>query len=609
MKNKRGQVTIFIIIAIIIVAAVVLFLLLREKKTEISEISVDLQPPYTAFLGCLNDYTKIGIRILEMQGGYIELPEFEPGSSYMPFSNYLDFLGTNVPYWYYVTGNNIAKSQVPAKAEMEDQLARFIEEKINDCNLKSFYEAGYSINISKSNAEVDIKEDRVDVILNSNLYLSRLGESQEIKIHSVSVNSHLGKLYSSALNIYDKEQNDLFLEEYGIDVLNLYAPVNGVELTCSPLVWDAQKVFEEISVAIEANTQALKTKGGSDDYFYLDLGVEENVRFLNSKNWTSAYEVNPSEGQLLVSMPIGNQPGLGLLGFCYVPYHYVYNVRYPVLVQVYKDDEIFQFPMAVVILGNKAREPTEASSVEGQIIDFCRYKNTDVRVEVFDSSGRSIDADISYDCSGTTCYIGKTINGELYSKFPQCVNGRVIARADGFVETSKIVSTLKALTVEISMDKIYELDVDLLVDSRSYSGEAVVSFSSNTTIETILYPEQKTIRLSPDEYVVVVYVYDEANLDLGSSITEQCVEVPKGGIGGLIGLTEEKCFDIEMPESVVSKALSAGGRAQIYLLDSTLKGATSVRINAEGLPKPDTLEQLQNNYILFEDKFLDIDFR
>ena len=37
--------------------------------------------------------------------------------------------------------------------------------------------------------------------------------------------------------------------------------------------------------------------------------------------------------------PVGNQEGMGMLGFCYVAYHFVYDLAYPVLVQVYYEDE------------------------------------------------------------------------------------------------------------------------------------------------------------------------------------------------------------------------------------------------------------------------------
>jgi len=99
----------------------------------VSEIPASIEPVYTSFLACLEDDILTGVEILESQAGYITLPDFEPGSAYMPFSSQLNFLGNPIPYWYYVSGNNLQKEQVPSENDMEEQLADFIEQKIINC--------------------------------------------------------------------------------------------------------------------------------------------------------------------------------------------------------------------------------------------------------------------------------------------------------------------------------------------------------------------------------------------------------------------------------------------------------------------------------------------
>ena len=126
--GKKGQVTIFIIIAIVIVAGAVVFYIFKDSLIGV-DVPENFEPIYASFLYCLEGDTLVGIDVLESQAGYIELPEFEPGSEYMPFSSQLDFLGNPVPYWYYVSGNNIQKEQVPSKGEMESSLESFIEGK------------------------------------------------------------------------------------------------------------------------------------------------------------------------------------------------------------------------------------------------------------------------------------------------------------------------------------------------------------------------------------------------------------------------------------------------------------------------------------------------
>ncbi len=64
-----------------------------------------------------------------------------------------------------------------------------------------------------------------------------------------------------------------------------------------------------------------------------------------------------------------------------------------------------------------------------------------------------------------------------------------------------------------------------------------------------------------------------------------------------------------MPEQIVSNALAGGGQQNYYILDSELASSKEVEIRATSLPLPATLEQLQDNYVLFEDNGMDISFK
>src|SRR3989344_2116569 len=101
-RTKRGQVTIFVIVAIVIVVAVVGILYFRGNLNFFGGVPTELQPAYTNFIDCLEGDVNSGVDVLGSQGGYIYTDEleFKPGSTYMPFSSQLDFLGSNIPYWY-----------------------------------------------------------------------------------------------------------------------------------------------------------------------------------------------------------------------------------------------------------------------------------------------------------------------------------------------------------------------------------------------------------------------------------------------------------------------------------------------------------------------------
>jgi len=617
MKMNRGQVTVFIIIAIILITIVALFFAFRGEKIEVGNIPASLSPVYASFLSCLEQKTLVGVDILESQGGYIYVPDFEPGSDYMPFSSQLDFLGNPVPYWYYVSANNIQKQQMPSKKEMQAQLGAFVEERIRDCDYSDYYGAGVEIDLGTPLAKVSILGEEIEVDLKMGMGLTRGEDSVFVEDHKVLVSSKLGKLYDSAKLIYEEEQKNLFLESYAVDTLHSYVPVDGVEISCGPKTWNAEEVFDDLEKAIEANTLALKSSGAGNDYFVvkglsIDPGVE--VSFFNSRNWPHAFEVTPSESVMMLATPVGNQPGLGALGFCYVPYHFVYNVKYPVLIQVSSgiengQEEIFQFPVAVVLQGNNPRQPLigDASGIE--VPELCGYKNNRVRVNVFDNNLRSIDADVSYECFSETCYIGKSVDGSLDSSFPQCVNGFVVVRAEGYKEKKQMLTTTKETSIDVSLEKLYELGIDLTLDGNSYSQNALVSFTSEDYSVSAFYPEQKSVKLAEGQYEVQVHIYRDSSLKLSELTYEECTEIPRSGIGGILGFTKEKCFEVSVPAQDISNALAGGGKQNYYLTESELEGASFIEIDSSALPVPRTLEELQNNYLLFEGKGLGVGFK
>jgi hypothetical protein len=612
MINKKGQVTIFIIVAVILVAAVGGFFVVRGTIMQ-DNVPAEIQPIYNSFLSCVEGTILTGINLLESQGGYIELPEFEAGSNYMPFSSQLNFLGSTVPYWYYVSGNNIEREQIPTKLEMQEHLGGFIENQINNCDLTKFYEEGYLIYQGIPQASVNIKDNSVSVDLEMDLKVESSETTILVEDHSVSVDSFLGKLYENAKKVYEQEQEELFLETYGIDILRLYAPVDGVELTCSPKTWSSDQVFNELQEAIEENTITLKSKGGDydiseeEEYFVINLDLDSNVEanFINSRDWPYSFEVNPSSGNFLVAEPIGIQPGLGILGFCYAPYHFIYDMKYPILVQISEDNEIFQFPFAVVIQGNNKREPFEGNASAAPNFELCENRNTPVSVNVYDSDLNSLEADISYECLGEICDIGKS---PVSSNFPQCINGHVLARAEGYADAEFLFSTTNGGNAEIILEELHPINVNLKVDGLSSEESAVIYFKSEEDSQIIAYPEQKTINLISGNYDIEVYLYKDSSLEFEATTLEQCVDIPRGGVAGILGLKEESCIDVEMPEQLITNVLAGGGSGTYYVSGFELENYNSIELDVEMLETPGNIDQLYNNYLLFENQEVRVSF-
>ena len=618
MKTK-AQVTIFIIITIAIVAGAILFIILNPPFD--ATIPKNIEPAYDYYKSCIQNEVLNGAYLLGQQAGYIQKPNFSPGSEYMPFSSELNFIGTGVPYWYYLSGSNIKKEQIPTTEKMQQQLDTYLEQRILECNFQEFEEKGFEITLGPIEAKTKINSNSITANIKQSLTIASENKTWTSKNHQVKQTTKLGEFYKLAKDIYNNNKETMFLENNAIDILRLYAPVDGSEIGCSTKIWQVNNVRQELINALQANIPQTKIKGSyyelskpENKYFIQDIGkdVNTNINFMFVPQWPVKVDVWPSEGNLLRADPIGLQQGLGMLGFCYIPYHFVYDFSYPVLIQIYSDTEMFQFPMVIAIDKNQPRESIDAESLPGIDPELCTHKNTQIDVDVFDSDLNPVNAQIDFKCFETTCPIGFTENGNLEKEFPQCANGFLIASAQGYETAKQIISTIQPTQATVVLEKEYQLDLEIKKQNTALTDEySVITFTNQITkqTKTFAYPEQSEITLTKGSYNIKAYIYSESEITLKASSSEQCTQIPKSGVSGLFGATEEKCFTIDIPEQVVSFAVSGGGKASQFISEEDLKSSNKISINSESFTQPTSPEDLQVNYNLVEISELDIDLK
>jgi hypothetical protein len=627
--SKRGQMTVFVIIAILIVVGIILFFILRGELGGGGDVPAELAPVYDFYLGCVEEDTKAALDLAGTQGGRVFMDDYVPGSEYAPFANQLNFLGFGVPYWYYVAGNGVIKENVPSKEDIERDVERYIEENLENCDLDVFYEQGFDIGLGEiERVDVSIGEGSVDVSVGADVSVAKEEVTAGKGAHKVSVNSKFGKFYGLAREIYDRQKNEAFFEEYAVDVLRLYAPVDGVEISCSGKIWKTPEVIEELKEGLEANIQTLKLDGSyyvlKDEerkYFVTAEGggIDENVNLLYFKDWPTRVEVDGQgvDEQLMFAEPVGNQEGLGVMGFCYAPYHFVYDLSFPVMVQLFNNEEIFQFPVVVILDNNVPREIDFSGGLGGEFdylseeeFDLCAFNTKRVEVRLFDANLNRIDGDLGYECFDQRCSLGETDNGVLVTDAPACLNGFVHARAEGYADRKQLFSSNEERTADVILDREYDVEVEVKIGG-SELGErtAIVSFVGQEGKRTVsaALPETSSVKLSEGSYEVRVYVYEDSQIKIPASTKTQCQDIPRSGLAGIFGATKEKCFDITIPETTIDYALAGGGIQQDFLLESDVsKGRVVVKV--QSLPKPDSLEQLQFNFASFEEGFVELEF-
>ncbi len=624
MLNKRGQVAIFIIIAIIIVGGIVLFVSFRDVIFGTS-IPAELQPVFNAYQACINEETERGLNLLANQGGRINIDESDLGNDYSPFTKNLNFYGVSVPYWYRLDEKGFIEENIPARGDMEEELAQLIEENLNDCDLSSYYEQGFYIDLpDEISSSVSISNNKVEVSVDAGLSVSKKDISAVKGKYDLETQSRLGEFYDAARKLYDYEAETNFAEEYSIDVIRLYAPVDGVEVQCSPKIWKTGEEIDAVKEGLESNIAAIKFQGddftlGSKDnkYFVVDANTKVPARLIYSKEWPSVFEISGDKvtNELMIAEAIGNQQGLGVMGFCYVPYHFVYDMRFPVMFQVGDGVDLFQFPVTVIVDNNLAKK-AELPQINYQEPKFrmCDFKEAEAEIHTYDEELNPVEADVSFECLEESCDLGRTEikNGDAVfeGSIPICVNGKIVAKAEGFSDARQTFSSNSESVANVIMEKEYEVGVNVMVagGGMKEGEQAVIYFENDEGGRSAVIPGNEKVKLKEGQYKIKVYVYGNSGITIPASSKRQCIDAARGGFAGFFGATKEECFNIDIPETKIDYALKGGGQEESYILKDELI-SEEINLEVQELPSPDSLEQLQYNYELFNSMGVGISFR
>jgi len=163
-ENKRGQVTVFIIIAIIIIVVGLLIYLFYPKIS--STFGGSFKNPQAFMQECLVDDLEDSIKMRSLQGGSLN-PE-----------HYILYDDTKVEYLCYT--NKYYESCVMQRPFLdvyfEEELEREFREEINVCldEMKKSYEnQGYGAVLQKQDFDFEIQLDQIVLQTNTSLRLSK----------------------------------------------------------------------------------------------------------------------------------------------------------------------------------------------------------------------------------------------------------------------------------------------------------------------------------------------------------------------------------------------------------------------------------------------------
>jgi len=195
IKNKKSQVTIFIIIAILFIVGIMLFFFLMRVK----KINIEQQlSPNSYIESCVRDAVDESVNIMLPQGGYIS-----PKNYILYENNKIAYLCYNKNYYH-----GCINQEPNYIKHLEEEIADYITPKINECfySLKSELEKRKNqVEIGELKIEVKVVPNRIEVEIDTDFKVSKNEVSDKYKEFKIRKISPLFELADIAREIANQE--------------------------------------------------------------------------------------------------------------------------------------------------------------------------------------------------------------------------------------------------------------------------------------------------------------------------------------------------------------------------------------------------------------------
>jgi len=470
--NKKGQITIFIIIGIILLLSISVGIYFYGKRVtapikSVVAVPEDVQQIYDYVATCANQIGKDGLILQGTQGGYINIPPIiDKNPNSFVAADPANIAKT--PLWYYE-----GEERTPSLEFMQRELALYVKQNLPACvgGFESFKKQFIITPKSDILPVITYTEEEVIIEIKWQLDVNVQGRLTQLNQFVVSFPLKYKAMYELAKQTMETENKEGWFENLTIDLMSADSkiPFSGMEFTCGTKKWylqDIKKEFQRLlyydlplirvantnypaplaplrtysnlkkqAADIRADLEADKkpnwpADAPADVYemnrMMFDAGAKKTdlkAAFTYLPNWQLLVNAQPSSGGILST---ANAKGARkyLRFFCINQWHFTYDVIYPVKMQI-KDDtafngEGFVFQMAFPVIIDDNQEARTFFGIRKFVIpdagtDYCTNFGTqsvDVRAKGFVEGGIIAedleDTNITYTCVNQECLLGKT---------------------------------------------------------------------------------------------------------------------------------------------------------------------------------------------------------
>jgi len=216
--NKKGQVTIFIIIGIVLVSIVATFFLFRSGI--LPSIGGEAEKNPNAFLqSCLQDKIMDGVKLISIHGG-----DIEPQLLSIPFKFEANSEPMNISYLCYTSNYYLLcnPQQAMLISHIEEELHNYISEDVADCFNRlgaSLEKGGFEADLSYRSFEVNMNDGKIIIPIDAGIVLTKTEETKKYENFSFIIPSKIYDLAFVAQEIVNAESTN---GEFKIDDLTAY---------------------------------------------------------------------------------------------------------------------------------------------------------------------------------------------------------------------------------------------------------------------------------------------------------------------------------------------------------------------------------------------------
>jgi hypothetical protein len=290
MYNKRGQITLFIVIGLILLLAagitIYLFTISEPKILEqaelprVQKVPAEAEPIRQYVRSCIETIAKDSLIKVGEHGGYIDTTGF----AYNPFGttdgNAVQFSRGSeliIPYWWHMESQNDCfsncdfDSKRPTIKQIQKQLENYMDQNLESClgNFEAFQ--GYTFSKTKPpETEVTIGQKNIIFYIEYPLYAKKGVTTFEIPDYAANIDLNLKEIYDVATKLTELQSQFGYLEKYTNQLISVFSrldddalpPISELDIGLGGgTIWTEPQVKEKLTGMLSSYIGLLQVPG------------------------------------------------------------------------------------------------------------------------------------------------------------------------------------------------------------------------------------------------------------------------------------------------------------------------------------------------------------